>query len=202
MLISELSGGSTIIQKARESNIELGKDNPETRAILEEVMRLESEGYAFEGAEGSFELLVRKHTGSYEKLFDVKGFRIIVEKRPGEDEVVTEATLKLGVDGVEAHTVAEGDGPVHALDSALRKALEQFYPHLSHIRLTDYKVRVVNVREGTAAKVRVMVESTNGEESWSTVGVSTNIIEASWRALLDSVEYGLLCARRTPVAVG
>ncbi len=116
--------------------------------------------------------------------------------------MITEATLKLSVDGVETHTVAEGDGPVHALDSAMRKALEQFYPCLAYIRLTDFKVRVVNVKEGTAAKVRVMVDSTNGEEAWSTVGVSTNIIEASWQALLDSVEYGLLCTGRAPVAAG
>ncbi|MCC6445942.1 MAG: citramalate synthase [Armatimonadetes bacterium] len=194
MLVSELSGGSTVMQKAREYHIELDKNSPETRAILEEIMRLENQGYAFEGAEGSFELLLRKHTGSYRKLFDVKGFRVIVEKRPGEEEMVTEATLKLSVDGRETHTVAEGDGPVHALDSAMRKALEEFYPCLSHIRLTDFKVRVVNVKDGTAAKVRVMTESTDGSASWSTVGVSTNIIEASWEALLGSVEYGILCA--------
>ena len=190
-LISEQSGGSAIRVKAREFGIDLDKGSPEARAILEQVVRLENEGYVFEGAEASFELLVRKVLGTYKKLFDLKGFRVIVEKRGHDAEVVTEATLKVAVDGEECLTVAEGDGPVHALDGAMRKALLHFYPELADIRLTDFKVRVVNVKEGTAAKVRVLVESSAHEDSWSTIGVSTNIIEASWQALVDAVEYGL-----------
>lgn len=190
-LISEQAGGSAIRGKALEFGIDLDKGSPEARAILEQLVRLENEGYVFEGAEASFELLVRKAMGTYQKLFDLRGFRVIVEKRGHDAEVVTEATLKVAVDGEECLTVSEGDGPVHALDGAMRKALLHFYPELADIHLTDFKVRVVNVKEGTAAKVRVLVESQAHEDSWSTIGVSTNIIEASWQALVDAVEYGL-----------
>ena len=154
---------------------------------------LEHEGYQFEGAEASFELLMRKSMGLYQKGFELEGFRVIVEKR-GEEDIKTEATIKLKVDGEAEHTAAEGDGPVHALDSALRKALERFYPALREIKLTDFKVRVVNPAAGTGAKVRVLIESSDEEDSWSTVGVHENIIAASWQALVDGVEYGL--ARR------
>jgi len=190
-LISEQAGGSAIRGKAREFGIDLDKGSPEARMILDQLVRLENEGYVFEGAEASFELLVRKALGTYQKLFDLRGFRVIVEKRGHDAEVVTEATLKVAVDGEECLTVAEGDGPVHALDGAMRKALLHFYPELADIHLTDFKVRVVNVKEGTAAKVRVLVESQAHEDTWSTIGVSTNIIEASWQALVDAVEYGL-----------
>ncbi|MGC8668207.1 MAG: citramalate synthase [Chthonomonadales bacterium] len=191
MLVSELSGGATIVSKAARHAIDLTKGAPETRAVLRKVGDLEREGYSFEGAEASFELLLMQAAGTYRKLFDVRGFRVIVEKRPGE-EPVTEATVKLAVNGHEELTVAEGDGPVHALDSALRKALLKFYPELQQIKLTDFKVRVVNVREGTAAKVRTIINSTDGDAQWATVGVSTNMIEASWHALLDGVVYGLI----------
>ena len=137
--------------------------------------------------------MIKKSLGLYRKLFDLKGFRVIIEKRGPGEECITEVTLKLAVDGVEAFTVAEGDGPVHALDSALRLALTRFYKNeLAKIKLSDFKVRVVNTRAGTAAKVRTIIQSRDSEESWSTVGVSENIIEASWKALADSVEYGLL----------
>ncbi len=136
--------------------------------------------------------MVRKSAGIYEPRFDLEGFRVIIEKNGG-GQLRTEATIKVKVDGVTEHTAADGDGPVHALDSALRKALERFYPEISGIRLTDFKVRVVDgPDEGTAASVRVMVESRAGAKSWTTVGVHTNIIEASWQALVDGVEYGLL----------
>src|SRR5262249_14760668 len=171
-------------------SIDLTKNSPETRRILRKVAELERDGYSFEGAEASFELMVMQEVGSAKKLFDLHGFRIIVEKR-GTGEPITEATVKLSVDGEEQLTVAEGDGPVHALDSALRKALERFYPEVAGIKLTDFKVRVVNVREGTAAKVRTIVDSSDGDDTWSTVGVSTNMIEASWHALVDGVVYGL-----------
>lgn len=192
-LISELAGSSSVVQKAQKYEIDLGKKSPEVKAVLERVVQLEHEGYSFEDAEASFELLLKKAMGQYEKLFDLVGFRVIIEKRGPSEEPITEVTLKVAVDGVEAFTVAEGDGPVHAMDNALRLALKQFYSEeLSKIKLTDYKVRVVNSGEGTAARVRAIIESRDANDSWSTVGVSTNIIEASWSALADSVEYGLL----------
>ena len=193
ILVSELSGSSTIIQMAKKYGVDWDKASPEVKAVLDNVTKLEHEGYSFEGAEASFELLLKKPLGQYRKLFDLNGFRVIIEKRGLKEQPVTEATLKVTVDGKEAFVVAEGDGPVHALDSALRKALNQFYAdEIKRIRLVDFKVRVVNVKAGTAAKVRVGIESTDSSESWNTVGVSTNIIEASVNALADSVEYGLL----------
>ncbi len=192
VLVSELSGGSTIAWKMEERGITLDKKAPETRRVLEKIASMEAEGWVFEGAEASFDLLVKKETGQYRKLFDLQGFRVIVEKRGHDEEPITEATLKVAVDSQTQLTVAEGDGPVHALDGALRKALIHFYPDLNEVRLTDFKVRVVDVKEGTAAKVRVLVESADAEGSWSTIGVSTNVIEASWQALADSVEYALL----------
>lgn len=192
-LISELAGSSSVVQKARKYEIDLRKQSPEVKSVLDRVVDLEHQGYSFEDAEASFELLLKKAMGQYEKLFELVGFRLIVEKRGPKEEPITEATLKIAVDGVEAFTVAEGDGPVHALDNALRLALRQFYSEeLGKIKLTDYKVRVINSVEGTAARVRTIIESRDANDSWSTVGVSTNIIEASWKALADSVEYGLL----------
>jgi 2-isopropylmalate synthase len=195
ILVSELSGASTILEKSQKDNLDLRKDSPETKAILRQVAALEHEGYSFEGAEASFELLVKKATGNYRRLFELVGYRVIVEKRGGDLDAITEATLKLRVGDEEILTVAEGDGPVNALDSALRKALTNHYPQLAEIRLTDFKVRVINFKEGTAAKVRTIVDSADAEESWSTIGVSANIIDASWFAVVDSIEYGLL--RRT-----
>lgn len=191
ILVSELAGSSAIVLKGKEFGLDLSRRSPETREILDRIVRLESEGYVFEGAEASLELLMRRATGQYRKLFDLIGFRVIVEKRGADDHPITEATLKVAVDGETLLTVAEGDGPVHALDSAMCKALEHFYPELKSVRLTDFKVRVVNVKEGTAAKVRVLVESADERGTWSTIGVSTNIIEASWQALVDSIEYKL-----------
>lgn len=193
VLVSELAGTSSIVHKAQRYGVDLTKQSPETRAVLDHITKLEKEGFSFEGAEASFELLLRKSVGSYKKLFDLKSFRVIVEQRGTDPEPITEATLRVVANGEEMLTVAEGDGPVHALDNALRKALEKFYPEeLKHIKLTDFKVRVLNASDGTAAGVRAIVESTDGTSSWSTVGVSENIIEASWHALVDSVEYGLL----------
>ena len=192
ILVSEHSGSATILEKVQKDNPDLRKDSPQTKEILKQVAALEHQGYSFEGAEASFELLVKKATGSYRRLFELIGYRVIVEKRGGDKEAITEATLKLRVGGEEMLTVAEGDGPVNALDSALRLALTKHYPELAHIRLTDFKVRVLNVKEGTAAKVRTVVDSADAGETWSTVGVSTNIIDASWHAVVDSIEYGLL----------
>jgi len=190
-LVSDLAGRGAVIFKARALDLGLDKDSPQAGEIMDRLKEMEHAGYQFDGAEASFELLVQKSVGRYKPRFDLEGFRVIVEKdRNGE--IRTEATIKLEVDGDQEHTAAEGDGPVHALDNALRKALERFYPELASIRLTDFKVRVVNAAEGTAAKVRVMVESRAGSRSWTTVGVHTNIIEASWQALVDGVEWGLL----------
>jgi 2-isopropylmalate synthase len=190
-LVSEYAGRGAVVLKAQSLELALDKDSPQANEIMERLKEMEHAGYQFEGAEASFELLLQKSVGQYRPRFDLEGFRVIVEKdRAGA--LKTEATIKVRVDGDEEHTAAEGDGPVHALDNALRKALERFYPQLAGIRLTDFKVRVVDAAEGTAAKVRVLVESRAGAESWTTVGVHTNIIEASWQALVDGVEYGLL----------
>lgn len=197
VLVSELSGGSTIVWKAEERGIELDKKAPETRRILEKIARLEAEGYVFEGAEASFDLLVQKERGVYEKLFDLVRFRVNLSNRVDDTEPITEAIVKIRVNGEEVHVVADGDGPVHALDQALRKGLMPFYPELEGVRLTDYKVRVVDAKGGTAAGVRVLVESADEHESWSTIGVSTNIIKASWMALSDSIEYALLKRRES-----
>lgn len=192
-LVSELSGSGTVVQLAKRHGVDLSKTSPEVKTLLNEITRLENQGYSFEGAEASFELMLKKSLGLYRKVFDLTGFRVIIEKRGPEEEPITEATLKVRVDDEESFVVAEGDGPVHALDNALRKALSRFFAdEIEKIRLSDFKVRVVNTKEGTAAKVRVGIESRDSVESWNTVGVSENIIEASVQALLDSFEYGLL----------
>jgi 2-isopropylmalate synthase len=195
ILVSEQAGVSNIREVAAAAGIQLEKGSDEARQVLAEVKKLESEGWEFEGADASFRLLVQRVLRQQQHLFDLHGARTINEYVPGrsdnESDWNTEATLKIGVGDEIKHTAAEGDGPVHALDNALRKALREFYPQMDRIHLTDFKVRVVNTREGTAAKVRVLIESTDGEESWSTVGVSTNIIEASWLALSEAMQYGL-----------
>src|SRR5712691_6431254 len=191
-LVSELAGKTTIALKAAEFGIDLPKEAPEASKIAREVARLEHEGYVFEDAEASLELLIRRMMHEYRRPFELHEFRTSVYKRGPEGEPQTEATLKLLVEGERTHTVADGDGPVHALDGAMRKALEPIYPELRRVRLTDFKVRVVNVKEGTAAKVRVLVECADERESWSTLGVSENVIEAAWLALADAIEYALL----------
>ncbi len=189
VLVSEMAGISNIRYLSRELGMDLEK-SPEARAIVREVKKLESEGYEFEGADASFALLVMRHTGQYRKLFDILEYRVFCEQFDGHESVW--ATIKMRVNDTEQYRVSEGDGPVHALDGALRLALRPFYPHLADIKLTDFKVRVVNVREATAAKVRVLVQSSDGRREWTTIGVSTNIIEASLRALVEGIEYGLL----------
>ena len=158
--------------------------------ILNRVQELENEGYQFEAADASFDLLVKKIMGSYKPFFDLIKYHITVEKR-ATGQIVTEATVKLKVGDIVEHVVGEGDGPVNALDAALRKSLKNFYPNIKEVHLIDYKVRVVNAGAGTAARVRVIIESRDKHSNWGTVGVSENIIEASWQALVDSVEYKL-----------
>ncbi len=192
ILISELAGQSSILEKLKELKLDPNeaiflKDTPQTRKILAMVKEKEHEGYQFEAADASFELLIKKALGKYKPAFELKKFEVIVENRNGE--LSSDAIIKIEVNGQEKYIVAEGDGPVNALDTALRKALEDSYPILKKIHLTDYKVRVLDAKEGTAAKVRVLIESTDGKDSWGTVGVSENIIDASWQALVDSVEY-------------
>ncbi|MDA0833791.1 MAG: citramalate synthase [Planctomycetota bacterium] len=186
VLVSELSGRSNIV--AKTTKYQLNHDQQLMTKILEEVQNLENTGYEFEAAEASFDLLVRKIAGTYEPKFERIHYRVNVETDAAE-EPKTEATVKLRVNNHTEHVVAEGDGPVNALDRALRKALSPSYPNLERMHLVDYKVRVVNSSEGTAARVRVVIESRDADEVWSTVGVSENIIEASWLALVDSVEY-------------
>jgi len=187
-LISELSGKSNVLAELEKAQI--SNDKELAKKILMRVQVLENEGYQFEAADASFKLLVKKEMGSFEPSFDLIKYHVNVEKR-STGEMVTEATVKLRVGDAIEHVVGEGDGPVNALDAALRKSLERFYPNLKHMQLFDYKVRVVNAKAGTAARVRVVIESRDRESMWGTVGVSENIIEASWLALVDSVEYKL-----------
>ena len=187
-LISELSGRSTVLAELEKAKIT--QDKQLARKILVRVQELENEGYQFEAADASFDLLIKKIMGTYRPFFDLIKYHIDVEKRATGD-IVTEATVKLRVGDQTEHVVGEGDGPVNALDAALRKSLENFYPSIREIHLIDYKVRVVNAGAGTAARVRVIIESRDKSSIWGTVGVSENIIEASWQALVDSVEYKL-----------
>jgi 2-isopropylmalate synthase len=192
VLISDLGGKSNIIRKVKEFNLKLDPDSPKVAQIVKEMKELESQGFQFEGAEASFELLMKKTFRLHRKFFDLIGFRVIVEKRREGEIPLSEATIMLKVDGKLEHTAATGNGPVNAIDNALRKALEKFYPQLKQVKLIDYKVRVLEAGTGTSAKVRVLVESGDEEHKWGTVGVSENIIEASWQALVDSIEYKLL----------
>jgi 2-isopropylmalate synthase len=192
ILISDLSGEGNVLSKAAEFNIDLKKGDPTTKQIVTSVKELENQGYQFEGAEGSFELLIKKAVGRHKKFFDLLGFRVIVEKRSDDSPSFSEATIMVKVGDRVEHTAAEGNGPVNALDNALRKALEKFYPGLAEVRLIDYKVRVLSAQEGTGANTRVLIESWDGKTKWGTVGVSENIIQASWLALVDSIDYKLL----------
>ena len=191
VVVSDLSGRANVLYKAGEMGVDLTRDRPETRAILAELKRLEHEGFQFEGAEASFELLMRRTLGQHQASFSLLGLRVLAEKR-GDGTSTSEASIRVAVDGQEEHTAAEGNGPVHALDRALRKALERFYPEIRRVRLVDYKVRVLNADAATAARVRVLIQSTDGVRTWGTVGVSENVVEASWQALVDSLEYVLL----------
>ncbi len=192
VLISDLAGKSNILRKAKEFNIHVDPDSPQLQDILNELKDLEHQGFQFEGAEASFELLLKKALGLHKKFFDLIGFRVIVEKRKEGEIPLSEATIMVKVGGKIEHTAATGNGPVNALDNALRKALDKFYPKLKEVKLHDYKVRVLTAGKGTAAKVRVLTESGDEKNRWGTVGVSENIIEASWQALVDSIEYKLL----------
>ncbi len=191
ILISDQAGRANIVQKAREFNLDIETNAPLVKELLAELKELELQGFQFEGAEASFQLRMRKALGVSKRYFDLVGFRVIIEKR-ADDELITEATIMVRVGGSIEHTAAVGNGPVNALDNALRKALEIFYPTLRDVSLLDYKVRVFSTGAGTGSRVRVLVESGDHHDRWGTVGVSENIIEASWQALTDSITYKLM----------
>ncbi|WP_066379991.1 MULTISPECIES: citramalate synthase [unclassified Anabaena] len=192
IVISEQSGMSNILAKARTFGIELDKQDPRARQILQRLKQLESEGYQFEAAEASFALLMYEALGERRQFFDIKGFQVHCDLVEGKESSNALATVKVAVNGENQLEAAEGNGPVAALDAALRKALLNFYPQLANFELTDYKVRILNGHQGTASTTRVLVESGNGSQRWATVGVSTNILAASYQAVVEGLEYGLL----------
>jgi len=192
MLISDYGGRSGLLDKIETYGIKLSKDHAKVDELVHTLKERESQGYQFEGAEGSFELLMRKAMGSHKSSFQLLGFRVIVEKKQENGSLLSEATVMVKVGDAVEHTAAIGAGPVNALDHALRKALEKFYPQLREVKLLDYKVRVLAANRGTESKVRVLIESGDHKDKWGTVGVSENIMEATWQALADSIEYKLL----------
>ena len=193
LLVSELSGRGTVQARAREAGIVL--EEPDAARVVDRVKELEHRGYHFEAADGSFELLLRRETGEYEPLFRLESWRAIVEKR-ADGRVETEATIKIWVDGERYVRTAEGNGPVNALDRALRDALVEIHPHLRDIDLVNFKVRILDEAKGTGAITRVLLDSSDGDQVWGSIGVSENVIEASWEALVDSLEYGMRVAGR------
>jgi 2-isopropylmalate synthase len=192
VLISDLSGRSNFLFKVKELGVELDEKSHAVQKIVDEIKEMEHYGYSYEDAEGSFELMVKRHTGEMKHFFDLERFKVSIQKDDLEKDARSEALIKIRVGDETEITAAEGDGPVNALDKALRKALEKFYPELSEIHLTDYKVRVLDTQNATAAKVRVLIETKNDESSWNTVGVSPDVVDASWKALVDSISYHLM----------
>ena len=193
MLISELSGKGTISEKAAEAHIspQQGEAGDAfAQRVVERVKDLEHQGFQFEAADGSFELLMRKEAGSYEALFRLESWRVLVEKR-ADGKVVTEATIKIWLGGERYVRTAEGNGPVNALDNALREAIGEIHPHLRDIELINFKVRILDETKGTGAVTRVLIDASDGQQVWGSIGVSENLIAASWDALVDSLEYGM-----------
>ena len=191
--ISDLSGQTNVLVKAESMGFKFAKGSPEVAKVLQEVKRLEHEGYEFEAAEASFELLIRRVLGLDRPLFELDEYKcdFLRSGQPGADWNKCTAMVQVRVGAEKVHKQGHGDGPVNALDAALRLALEPFYPAIGRVRLDDYKVRIINGRRGTAARTRVFISSTDGQAEWRTVGVSDNIIEASWQALVDSFEYAV-----------
>jgi 2-isopropylmalate synthase len=192
ILISDQAGRSNILHKAKRYGLKLDPNDPVMASIVKDLKDLENQGYQYEGAEASFELLMRKALGLQKKYFQLEGLRVMNNKYQMDKPPLTEATIRLYVGGDEVHTASMGDGPVNAIDRALRKALTRFYPALEEMELVDYKVRVLSGEHGTGAQVRVLIESRDKTTSWGTVGVSLNIIEASWEALVDSINFKLM----------
>jgi 2-isopropylmalate synthase len=193
VLISELSGKGSVMSRAEGAGIDLDADA--AKRAVERLKEREHRGYQYEAADASFALLLRRETGQYEPLFRLEGFRVITEKR-ADGKVETEATIKIWVDGRRHVRTAEGNGPVNALDRALRDAITELHPHLAEIELVNYKVRILDAHQGTGAVTRVLLDSSDGQESWGSIGVSENIIEASWEALVDSLEYAFQPRKR------
>jgi 2-isopropylmalate synthase len=191
VLVSDMAGRSSVVMKARELGFDINEQTPAVKDVLEELKRLEFEGYEFEAADASLKLLLARWLQRHSPAFTFEGYRVIVERRGSEKTVVAEATVKLKVNGKSTHTVAECTGPIGALDKALRLALEKAYPAIKDTVLSDYKVRILDSKRGTNSRTRVLIETTDGQEIWGTVGLSDNIIEASWEALRDSVEFKL-----------
>ena len=192
IVMSEVGGRSAIAERAKKIDPSITRDHPVTTVLAQKLKTLEAEGWQFEGADGSFDLLVRRELGRYKPLFNIEAYRVVSEHPTGETIACSHAWVKVHVDGQEEIAAAEGDGPVNAMDGALRRALKHFYPELKEVRLTDYKVRVIDGSAATAAKVRVLISSSDGKQSWTTVGVSEDIIDASRAALVDSIEYKLI----------
>jgi 2-isopropylmalate synthase len=192
LLVSELSGKNTVQARADQTGVALAPDA--AGRVVQRVKELEHRGYQFEAADGSFDLLIRKETGEYEPLFTLESWRVIVEKR-ADGKVETEATIKIWVGGERFVRTAEGNGPVNALDRALRAAIGETYPHLHDIELVNFKVRILDEAKGTAAVTRVLLDASDGVDTWGTIGVSENVIESSWEALVDSLEAGMLPSR-------
>ena len=190
VVVSELAGRASLTMKAQELGIDLTGDQETVGRVLDGIKGLEHQGYSFETADASLEIMLARELGTYRPFFRLESLRCIVDKRE-DGRVMTEATIKVHVGDERFIATAEGNGPVNALDSALRIAIGRFYPHLADIELSDFKVRVLDETKGTGAVTRVLIESTDGDKSWGTVGVSENVIEASWEALVDSIEYGL-----------
>lgn len=191
-LMSEMAGKAAVYSQVRELDETIQKNSPQTKQIVEQLKEMENRGYQFESAAASLQILMLRELGKYRPFFELAYYKLVGEQYSTEKPNRSSAIVKVIVDGKEEITAAEGDGPVHALDSALRKALEVFYPQLADVRLIDYKVRVMEPKQATAAMVRVLIESTDGEHVWTTVGVSQDIINASWLALSDSIEYKLM----------
>ncbi|MCX7984469.1 MAG: citramalate synthase [Bacteroidetes bacterium] len=202
VLVSDLSGRSNVVYKAQELGIELGGNSEATQRIVDRIKQMEYDGYHYEDADGSLELLIREQLEDWYEFFELGGFKVIIHKESDDAQTVSEAIIKVKVGEEVEYSAADGNGPVNALDKALRKGLEKFYPQIKDMVLTDYKVRVLEGQDGTSAKVRVLITSRNAHSSWNTVGVSTNIIEASWIALVDSVYYYLLKVNARPQQQG
>jgi 2-isopropylmalate synthase len=190
VLVSDLAGKSNIEYKARQLGVDLGLDKATSKRIVREIKKMEDRGYQFDAAEGSLSLLIKKQTGAFIEPFNLESYHVLITKR-GNETPLAQASIKISVGDEQEVTAAEGNGPINALDNALRKALTKFYPQIGAMHLVDFKVRIVEGSEGTAALVKVLIDSRDEDEVWSTIGVSENVIEASWHALVDSVQYKL-----------
>ncbi|MBP1963444.1 citramalate synthase [Paenibacillus aceris] len=199
VLVSELAGQSNVLVKAQELNLDFNKEHQKTKEVIEKIKDLEHQGYQFEGADATLELLLREAFEGLEEIFTLESFKMLVEKSANHS-VASEAIVKVKVHGETIYTAAEGNGPLNALDNALRKALLQYYPDIKNVHLSDYKVRVLDEKGATAGKVRVLMETTDFNTTWNTLGVSSNIIEASWYALVDSLRYALIGRQRVEPA--